>query len=347
MDRLSQSGPLFATLIVVALCSWLAHKWLLAKPELTAEQRLPRQLSFGFLLLTACIAIILALPVSEGSRNQILALLGILISGVIAFSSTTIMSNLMAGIVLRMNRPFKTGDFIRCNQYFGRVSEKGLLDTEIQTEQRELVSIANSYLISNPVSVIRSSGTLITADVSIGYDVHHDTVEDVLEVAAKHSALSDAFVQVLALGDFSVSYRVSGLLTEIKGLLTAKSRLHKAILDEFHQRGIEILSPNYMAQRPTDPALPVIPSASVSKQPKDNVEHHEEVAFDKAEQAQQHEHAVEQLQKDIEQFKVMLNEASDSEQKAKLKASIEQAQSEIASLLEVQKQQLSNEDAHQ
>ena len=55
---------------------------------------------------------------------------------------------------------FRSGDFIRVKEYFGRVTERGLLDTEIQTETRELISIPNAFLISNPVQVIRSSGTI-------------------------------------------------------------------------------------------------------------------------------------------------------------------------------------------
>ncbi|WP_100658116.1 mechanosensitive ion channel family protein [Alteromonas flava] len=337
MERLTQSGPLLITLIVTAMVVFTAHRVLLNKPELSVEQRLPRQLGFGLLVIIAFVAVILSLPVSEGSRNQVLALLGVMVSGVIAFSSTTIVSNLMAGFVLRLNKPFRTGDFIRCNDYFGRVSEKGLLDTEIQTEQRELISLANSYLIAHPVSVIRSSGTLITANVSIGYDVHHETVEDVLSSAAKKAELSEGFVQVIELGDFSVSYRVSGLLTEVKGLLTAKSKLHRAILDEFHQRGIEILSPNYMAQRPTDPNIAVIPQAPKKKLVKAHNEQHEEVAFDKAEQAEQQELSVQQLQSELEELHKALSVTTDAEEKQLKKEQIALIQQQISVLLEQSK----------
>lgn len=335
MQWLPQWYPFITTLLVSSVVIFVASL-LVARinKALTADQRLPRQLSFIAVIIICLIAIILTLPVSESSRNQVLALLGVMVSGVLAFSSTTIVTNLMAGVVLKFNRPFRTGDFIRCNDYFGRVSEKGLLDTEIQTEQRDLISIANNYLINNPVTVIRASGTLVTADVSIGYDVHHDTVTQLLEQASTHAGLSEGFVQVTALGDFSVNYRVSGLLTEIKGLLSAKSRLHTAILDELHNNGVEILSPNVVAQRITDPSRAFIPEprATIKNDAvKDEIP--EELAFDKAEQAEQHELELEAKKAQREQLTVARDNATDQDEKTRLQGSITAIDEEITGLI--------------
>lgn len=331
--------PFIAAILVSSIVIFIATTLLNRhNQELTADQRLPRQLSVIALIIICLIAIILTLPVSESSRNQVLALLGVMVSGVLAFSSTTIVTNLMAGAVLKFNRPFRTGDFIRCNHYFGRVSEKGLLDTEIQTEQRDLISIANNYLIANPVTVIRASGTLVTADVSIGYDVHHNTVTNYLEQASANAGLTDGFVQVIALGDFSVNYRVSGLLTEIKGLLSAKSRLHTAILDEFHQHGVEIMSPNVVAQRPTDPAKAFIPTLSSMNNKADakKDEKHESVAFDKAEEAEQHELALETKQEHLAALTEAIAKASSPEEKAALQNKIKVCEDDIARVIAAQ-----------
>ncbi|MEB3733556.1 mechanosensitive ion channel [Halopseudomonas pachastrellae] len=56
-----------------------------------------------------------------------IALLGLLISGVFAFSSSNIFANLAAGVLMRMTRPFVLGDFISVGEHFGRVAERGLL----------------------------------------------------------------------------------------------------------------------------------------------------------------------------------------------------------------------------
>jgi small conductance mechanosensitive channel len=328
----------FGTLMVIAV------RWILLRraQELSSEQRLPRQMVVFVIVLLLLIAVALTLPVSESSRNQLLALIGVLVSGVIAFSSTTIVSNLMSGLVIRFNKPFRTGDFIRCNDYFGRVSEKGLLDTEIQTEQRDLIHIANSYLVNNPVSVIRSSGTLITANISIGYDVHHSQVTEALNEAVLNAGLEEGYVQVSELGDFSVSYRVAGLLKEVKSVLTARSNLHKAILDTLHNNDIEIMSPNFIAQRPTESTQKFIAKVPTQMSMKANgkmdvTDAQEAIAFDKAELAAQHEESLNEAKEKVERLRHQISEAA-GEDKVELEKKLEGALSGVDELLKSEQQ---------
>ena len=157
--------------------------------------------------------VILTLPVSETTIGQLLGLIGILLSAVIALSAMTFVGNIMAGLMLRAIKNFRPGDFVRVGDHFGRISERGLFHIEIQTEDRDLTTLPNQYLVTNPVKVIRSSGTLVTADVSLGYDVSRVVVERVLLEAATDAELKEPFVYVIGLGDFSVAYRIAGLLT--------------------------------------------------------------------------------------------------------------------------------------
>ena len=61
------------------------------------------------------------------------------------------------------------------------------------------------------------------------------------------------------LGDFAVTWRVSGFLAEPTLLLSTRSRLNQAILEVLHGQGIEIVSPAYMNQRQLEAGKPVIP----------------------------------------------------------------------------------------
>lgn len=308
---------LVVTAIIVFVVVFALRWLLLFKPtSLTAEERLPRQFAMLGITIVSIIAIVLALPVSESLRNQLLALFGVLLSGVIAFSSTTIVSNLMAGLVLRLNKPFKAGDFIICNGFEGRVTEKGVLDTEIQTRHRALVHIANSYLIINPVEVIRSSGTLISAEASIGYDVHHATVEQYLKDAALKAGLSDAFVHIIELGSFSVNYKVSGMLEDTKSMLTTQSALFAAILDELHANDIEIMSPNIMAQRAVDPEYSFIARAKVVAVA-DTI-NQEDIVFDKADEAEKNETQRLNIQAEIALLKESLTNKNQDARGAKV-----------------------------
>jgi small conductance mechanosensitive channel len=110
--------PFILTIIVVVLFLIAFHKVLLGNKSLHQEAKLPRKLMLLLLYIIGVISIAIALPVSESTRNQVISLIGILLSGVIAFSSTTIVANVMAGIVLRFTKPFRTGDFIRVDGFF-------------------------------------------------------------------------------------------------------------------------------------------------------------------------------------------------------------------------------------
>ncbi|WP_369601250.1 mechanosensitive ion channel domain-containing protein [Hahella sp. SMD15-11] len=317
--------PLAVTLLISVSILAGTHWILLGRHEnLSSEKRFARQLIMFGLTVTAIAAVVLAMPIPEGLKGQVLGFMGLLLSGAFAFSSTTIFANLMAGIMLRVTRPFTIGDFIRVQGFFGRVYDRGLLDTGIQTESREFVSIPNAVFIQNPVSVIRKSGTLISCTVTLGYDVHHATVEKLMLDAARNAGLDEAFVIIDNLGDFSVAYRVSGLLTEVSSLVSARSKLSSSVLDSLHGAGVEIVSPNFMNQRVLDPDVPVIPKAdwrrSGRQEEKKRVE---DVAFDKAETAATAYAQRKQILVEIDQLKTQLNEAPDKTTKKQIEARLQ------------------------
>lgn len=323
--------PLLVAIALVVSTLITLHYLLLAKQShLTSEQKLPRQVGMLVLTIIGAVVIAMALPVSESTRNQVIALIGVLISGVIAFSSTTMVGNLMAGIVLRVNRPFRVGDFIKVEGYSGRVTEMGLLDVEIQTESRELIAFANTLMVNSPVSVTRASGAIVSVDISLGYDIHHSVIEKHLLAAAENAKLAEPFVQVMGLGDFSVSYRISGLLTEVKSLLSARSRLHKAVLDALHNSDIEIVSPSFMNQRPQADGLKMI-AKSPSQTTKEEASP-EDVIFDKAEEAEQKEKNKEMLMQTIADIDAKIAEA-ESENRDELKQQKATAEARLATLV--------------
>jgi len=325
--------PLFATGVAVLLLLFFAYWFLLGRrSDLANEHRLYRQLAMFGLTAAGAIAIALALPVSDSTRNQVIALIGVLLSGVIAFSSTTIVSNLMAGLVLHLTRPFRTGDFIRVGEYFGRVVGRGLFNTEVQTEHRELVYLSNAHMLSTPVTVVRSSGTIITAVLSLGYDVHHAQVKGLLLEAARNAGLEEPFVKIVELGNYAITYRVSGLLAEVKGMLSSRSHLFESILDGLHAAGIEIVSPSFMNQRRQDNDMKILPMMAEDMLQPDSPSS-EEIVFDKAEQAEQQEKAEIDLKEQISKLQVQAKE-SDGEAKKLIEAQIEQLHAQLVEVVQ-------------
>ena len=280
---------------------------------------------------TGVLIVIFALPLSDTSRGQLLSLLGIVVTAVIALSSTTFVANVMAGLMLRAVNSFRPGDFLRCDKYFGRVTERGIFHTEIQTEDRDLTTIPNMFLVINPVTVVRDSGTIVSAQLSLGYDISHARIEELLRRAAEQAGLEDAFVLIGELGDFSVSYRVGGFFKDVNRLLTAKSRLRKEILDVMHENGVEIVSPSFMNQRVLQSGEKMIPRLSSSQGTRAAESAPEEVIFDKADTAAQKEAlkaALETAREDLEDIDKRLKDET-SEDTPGLDAKRERLQARI------------------
>ncbi|MDH4156553.1 MAG: mechanosensitive ion channel family protein [candidate division Zixibacteria bacterium] len=306
----------------------LAVRYLLRRRyESSLGYRFKLQMTTLVLSFVGLLAVIIALPISETTTGQLLSLLGLLLSAAIALSATTFVGNVMAGLMQRAVRSFRPGDFIRVGDHFGRVTEQGLFHVEIQTEDRDLTTMPNLYLVTNPVKVIRSSGTLITAEVSLGYDVPHGRVEKLLLEAAGDAALEEPFVHIMELGDFSITYRVAGLLTEVKSLLSTRSRLRQMVLDRLHGGGVEIVSPSFMNQRVLAQDRLFIPEREVISEAKPVASKlPEAVVFDKAEEAEslsklQLRH--EQIGKDLAEAKKLLDEATDEGERARIEKEIE------------------------
>jgi small conductance mechanosensitive channel len=307
----------FFAVMILAGCHWF---FLARHPELGNERKFPIQILMLALTITSVLAVVITLPINESSRHQIMGLIGILLSGIIAFSSTNVISNLMSGVLLRITKSFQTGDFIRVGDFFGRVAERGLFDTEIQSENREFVALPNTYLVNNPVSTIRKSGTIVSATLSLGYDLHHLQIEPLLIKAAEKSGLDSPFVYIIELGNFSITYRISGLLIEVKGLLTARSNLFRSILKTLHSEGIEIMSPAFMNQRKMDDSKKIIPTFVHAAADKKIVDA-EGIVFDKAEQAAQIEDEKNAFMDGIKNLESTLKNTQD-ENRTQLKASI-------------------------
>ncbi len=264
---------------ILALVS--AVRWfILTRPERGGYRG---QLLLFMVVAAGLLAMLIALPLREPLRGEVFQLVGLVLSAAVALSSTTFLGNLIAGGMVRTIRHFELGDWIRIEGHFGRVTERGLLHTEIQTEDRDLTTIPNMLLATQPVKVVRRSGTIISAVVGIGYDVPHAKVEEALLRAAGAIDLEDAFVAVTELGDYAITYRVAGKLQEVDRLISRRSKLRRAMLDALHLDGIEIMSPSFMnvlQRHSKDQAIPdeIGGAREAEITP-------EEVAFDKADAA--------------------------------------------------------------
>lgn len=317
--------------VILGASFWIYGKLSKRLTEKSGSNYHSQLLMLGMSLL-ALILVLVALPMDNELRGQLLSLTGILLSAVIALASTTFVGNVMAGAMLRTIRNCRPGDYIEITEFAGRLSEMDLLHCEIQTEESDLVTLPNLYMVTNPMKVLRSTGTQVTATLSLGYDVPRKDIEEQLILAAEKAGLETPLVQIRELGDFSVTYRIAGILTDTKTLLSTRARLLAAVLDQLHEANIEIVSPTFMNQRQYTPETSFIPVKKAVIEDEVAANSHDEAAFDKAEKAESIEtlrasHA--EVVASLGILDEQLKEAQTEEQKTQLLAQIEEMKGQV------------------
>lgn len=286
MDTLTVVAKIILVILVLAASVVFVNKrlggYFAERPHLRFRYQL---IQLGG-VLAAILFLILFMPFGETLRGQLLQLYGLIISATIALSSTTLVGNVMAGLMLKAIGSCRPGNYITVGDYFGRISEMDLLHTEIQTEERDLTTLPNLYLITNPVRVMQASGTLISVEVSLGYDVSRHTIESLLIKAAKDTGLDSPYVQIRFLGDFSVTYQVSALLTDVNRLLDKRRELRARAMDVLHEEDIEIVSPSFMNTRAQPENKLFIPATPIVELPSTDTTSADAIAFEKAGKAE-------------------------------------------------------------
>lgn len=280
-----------------------------------------RQLIMLGLTIAAVLMAIILVPSDDELRKNLLSLFGIVLSATIALSSTTLIGNAMAGIMMRTTQSCRPGDYIHVGEHFGRISEMDLLHTEIQTEERDLTTLPNLYMVTNPIRTLRKSGTILVVEVSLGYDVPRHQIETVLIEAATRTGLESPYVQIRGLGDYSVSYAIAGLLTDLTNLIRKRRLLRAHTMDLLHEAGIEIASPSLHSVRDFPMRHTFIPSpgSSADAPASDNSVGPDDLVFDKANQAENLEtlrQAREQLAMEIAELDGTIKAELDESKKA-------------------------------
>ena len=328
---------IFSIVFVAIALAFIAANYLFHRILQDQKNALLKIASVFIGMILAIAVLVLFVPgLADSQREKILGLLGLLISGAFALSSTTFLGNALAGMMIRTTGSVKPGDFIKVNDYFGQVSEQGPFHVKIQIENRGTTTLPNLYLTTNPVEVMREKGTVISTDVSLGYDVSRQKIKQCLEKAAKEAefVLPPFFVHVINLGDFSVVYRVMGILKETDKLLSARSNLNEAVLDALHEAGIEIVSPAFMNQRQVNDTI-FIPKKERVKKEEAPRQYLEDITFDDAKHAgslEKKKEVLENLKNNLIEIEKELSTNTDPERTQTLNARLSKIKNYIDAL---------------
>jgi small-conductance mechanosensitive channel len=220
-----------------------------------ADWALPTFSIIKFLLYAFMLVMIF--PKLPGSDSPIFQGVSVFLGLLISLGSSSAIGNMVAGLVITYMRPFKIGDLIKLGDVTGEVIEKTLLVTRLRTVRNEEITIPNSAVLSgnttNYSALAKDEGLIIHTTVTIGYDVHWKTMHEALLEAASRTAnlipYKNPFVLQTSLDDFYVSYQLNVYTSQSNALAPIYSELHQHILDVCAEKGIEIMSPHYRAER--------------------------------------------------------------------------------------------------
>lgn len=208
-----------------------------------------------FMLYAFMVAMIY--PYLPGSQSGVFQGVSVFVGLIISLGSSTVMGNIIAGLVITYMRPFKLGDRIKLNDTTGDIIEKTPLVTRIRTPKNEVVTVPNSFIMSshtvNYSASARDYGLIIHSEVTIGYDAPWRQVHQLLiEAALNTPGVTDdprPFVLETSLSDWYPVYQLNAYIKDASKMPRIYSDLHQNIQDRFNEAGVEIMSPHYFATR--------------------------------------------------------------------------------------------------
>ena len=180
------------------------------------------------------------------------ALAGAGIMGIaVGFAAKDIFGNILAGLFMIFDQPFKIGEAIQVGTTKGKVEDINLRTTKIKTFDGKYVTIPNSLISTNAViNYSRNSYRRTDIVVGIAYEADLNKAIKILEMIAKKSKnISDSKkylpkILVSNIGDSSVDLTLRAWINTRKhNFIETESDLKEKVFKEFNKGKIEIPYP--------------------------------------------------------------------------------------------------------
>lgn len=202
-----------------------------------------------YVLITITALIIL----SNFGINVTSALAGLGIGGLaVALAAQETLKNILGGVAILSDKPFKLNDWVEIDKYQGTVVEIGLRSTRLKTITGEFVTIPNSIIAStSTVNYLKFSSRKITFTIGLSYDMSVEKIEKAKKIIKKilegneHVLKNTVDVHFTRFGNYSLDLDVVFEVDTNKGLLmkTIKDSINLRILKEFFREKIDIAFP--------------------------------------------------------------------------------------------------------
>jgi potassium efflux system protein len=229
---------------LVRMFSWVAAKYF--KFDETGRRTFDR-----FVFYLAVIIIFLTALHIVGIPLTAFAFLGGAVAIAIGFGAQNIFKNIMGGILLTVNRPFRIGDIIEVAGVCGTVTDLGVRSTLIRTFDEKEVVVPNSQLMDNQLINWSFSDSLLRVAVNFGVEYGtpakkvRDVVLDIVDKNPKILKKPEPWVYFADFGDSDLDFTLYFWINQkIASSLRVSSEIREAIQTRFDEENIQMAYPH-------------------------------------------------------------------------------------------------------
>jgi len=168
----------------------------------------------------------------------------------IGFASQTSFSNIISGIFLISEKPFKVGDVVQVSSNIGTIESIDLLSIKLKTPDNRYVRVPNETMIKTEViNITRYPERRVDINLSVSYDDDLHKVQEVLLGLAESNpwALKDPapLFSIDKFGDSGIQI-LFGVWTKKEDIPNLKTSLMIGIKEKFKQENITIPFPHIL-----------------------------------------------------------------------------------------------------
>ncbi len=197
-------------------------------------------------LVLIVIGFLIAVAASGIPMDKITIVLGALGVG-IGLGLQTIVNNLVSGVILIFEQPFRIGDFIEVGDKKGRVLDIGIRSSKIVMEEGAEIIMPNADLLSGRVInwTLRNDNVRLELPISLLPGHSFEEVQQVIaeELAKNTHVIMDIPPEILLLSvtDKAMSINVQVWINDVHKLQSIKSELLNVIYSGFSAKDIKVV----------------------------------------------------------------------------------------------------------
>ena len=212
--------------------------------DLGVQQLVLRTLRYG-LLAFAAVTVLNQIGVQVAPLIAGLGIAGI----AIGFAAQDTVQNLIAGVTILLDRPFRVGDNIELMDTFGTVEEITLRTTRVRTLDNQMAILPNAKVIAEKIlNHSMHRGLRIVVPFGIAYkESPAEARQAVLAAVSGDARLHPDFepsVVVTALGESSVDMELRVHLKDAAMEVPVRLELQERVFETLREAGIEIPFPH-------------------------------------------------------------------------------------------------------